>query len=860
MTKKRLYVLLIVLFQILICPHLLAENISLQSDYIRYDKSYRQLTATGNVRVITDDFIINSDYLYINPSDNVFVFESNVSGNIDGNNINSERLVMHSADKYFEMEEIQGQIRSKHVGGLIYFRSKQLFEEPNKKWGSKGIFSTCKYPSHHYHLYADSFEFYPDDKIVASHLFFNVGGLPVFYSPYWIYKLGHQNPILYYPVIGQDEVRGWFVQTTWDYYWNPEHSTLYYVDWYEQIGYGLGLNHTWKMANGDRLSLKGFNVYDQAYAFLGEEKYYGELKYDTKLFKDFKLNTRYYYQTYDRNSNSYTDRERKESDISVSYSGGGQTTSLKLDHDYDYKRDELKNQYDFRYGYKGNNFSYTDLSRKYTKDEYIYRTYGFSNTMYGIRNSFSHKKDEKNKTIQRLETNYNPSYSKSFSYKDNYLSSVSFSLSPKYWEEKRLKKDFNKKLTHQYSSSLSFSKGYPLKSMNINYYWIDDIDGDTVTSDETEKYYVRKLPEMSFVYNDIAIDLPTSVDPTGAGVNLFDIKLSSLFGRYIEEKKISGSDYRMDTEKYQFKMNFVRTLPITPIGGRVWYNSSFEQNVYGTGDASNYRSDSSGYDLDWFSFIKYSCSYNKSYPDMDIFDSEAESNTPFYFDARSKSPVFTRNQKLTLYYLSPLTDLGSKYSVIGAAEKRWELFNWSFSRNHDFVRNTAYDVDTTMLIKPTANNYVEMKTKFDPEYSMHERFWTSPLTIVMNTHLFWGIYMNKTYQIDLYLPRKENLLAGSSTLSYERQVKEDEKWTFSIKDSWNRSKREWEMKNYSVKYELDCLTCLYEYRRSNKLNDEHKFTFRVRAFANDPIGYTKSKVNGVEKWQVHGLDKGMEKR
>lgn len=832
----------------------------LKADYFKFDESISQITVSGNVMISTDKFKVKSDRLYISTSTNAYYFEGNVEGDLEGYKVNSSKLVLYPDEGYIDVNEARANFSPENVGGTVYFYAKSLYDTPDLKYGEHGSFSTCKYDSKHYHIYANTFYYYPGKKLEAWHAIFNVTGMPILYSPYWFYKLGHQNPIMYYPVIGQENLRGWFVQTTWDWYINQEHSQMWYIDWYEKIGMGLGAKHTWKINKDSELMLKGFGLYDKNARFRTtnsdgsyklDRKYYMSSSYKTEIAKDLNLNTSYYYQTYDRYSNDYRREKRRKTSYRIDHTPDKMKNYISHNQDNNYSLKKYDNTYSLNIGDSVNYVNYNETNKEYKygsgNNESVSRLYKLGFKTYDVHHSLSHKREDKNNSLYYLSTEYKPSYSKSFSLKNSALSRYRLNLQPYFWEEQRQGAAFNKKLQHKYKADFYFNKNFFLQSANMEYYWIDDLDDDEYISDSSEKYYVRKYPEVKLNFKKIDID--------HNNFNFFTINTTGLFAHYVEQKDLLNSDYTMDTTKYQAKTELSREQLLDELDTTIWYKTSFKQDFYGTGDAGFDRSDSSGFRSDLWEHFYYKCDFTKTYPD-------GNSNSPFYFDEITKRRAFERRQVFKIYNTSYKIPYAHKYSLLKKNAEHWNSFDWNFSWYHDFFRNYDSDVETKMIVMPIKETKAELSSAFDPNFKSKygQKFWKKDLLISLDLKLQERLKLLQKYSIDLNESTKKNLSSATSKLEYTQPVSSDSFLHFMWQSDWNRTALRWNTSRYSVKYELDCIEYTYEYQRSNKDNDNHKFTFLVKAFPSDPIGISRSKVNGVEKTQMQGLDKNIERR
>lgn len=832
------------------------DSITLKADYLRFDQVQTYLQASGNVEVFSPSFSMKSDTLEVDTSRNIFIFNNRVDGLLDGNAFSADRYTVYGDDEQMEARNISAKVRTKEVGGVVSFKAASLFKKGEEQWGGDGVFTTCKYGTPHFHIQSSAYHYYPDDRAEAQNMLFWIGPLPLLYSPYWIYKLGYQNPIMYYPVIGQDETSGWFLQTTWDYYWNKSHNSLFLVDWYERIGYGLGVDHSWKIDTNSDLRAKVFGLFDTQGVLDDEYKYYTDIKYNLALSKELNTNWSYYYQTYDRYTNNYSKKEQKTFASTLRYARGSDNINFSYNHSYDYRYMSIyRNKYNLSLN---NALSYLEDNYEDASVHNIDRRYGYSTMLLegSLRSDYSTQQ-----TNDRLRSStLTEHYDRMFSLGNTPLNAVRFSFDPQ-WLQRRsdVHQPFDQSLVHNYNADFSPAPYTPLTNLNVRYYWIDDLDSSQVNTDYTDMYQVKSLPEVKMGFKPVPVNIPLPGVPSGNELNLFTLQQNNfLYGHYIETKKLANSDYKMDASKYSMSTSLVRNQRIDEINANVNFSSRFEQIFYDTGDQANTRDDNYGVSVDWFGFMRYSLNYGRNYPGTDLTDSTQKSGTPFFFDAKNYSLYNNRNQVFSLYLMSPQEELVSRYVDLPPLHQPWQMFLWNFSWSHNFITNYFTDISTDLTLQPIEALRINLSAVFDPyDRNSNGYFWTQPLTGVTDWRITNELYLRQNFRIDLNLPQDTNLLNASNELGYVQQIGEAEYLKFKLTHLWDNYRKQWYTNNYSVAWEQDCIMYMYDYSR---MNEEHKFTFKIKAFEADPLGYSKSRINGVDKWQFQGLNKSMERR
>ncbi len=166
-----------------------------------------------------------------------------------------ETLKVYSADQLnyndkmgqFELTgEIIGQYSQYHIfAEKVTIKLKEGEERTYSKPGEirmeEGKFSGCDQEEPHYYFDAAEVIIYPEDHLIARNVFFRElnGSLPLFYWPYLYISLKDKSQRLI-PEIGYNDRRGWFIKSTYYYWYGDRLPGEIYLDYYTISGFGAG--------------------------------------------------------------------------------------------------------------------------------------------------------------------------------------------------------------------------------------------------------------------------------------------------------------------------------------------------------------------------------------------------------------------------------------------------------------------------------------------------------------------------------------------------------------------------------------------------------------------------------------------
>lgn len=159
----------------------------------------------------------------------------------------AEQLTYNDEQAKFELSgEIIGQYSQYHIFAekvtiKLEDGEEKTFSRPGEIKLEEGKFTGCDLEEPHYYFDAAEVIIYPEDHLVARHVFFRElkGSLPLFYWPYLYISLKDKSQRLI-PEIGYNARRGWFIKTTYYYWYDDRLPGEFYLDYYTISGFGGG--------------------------------------------------------------------------------------------------------------------------------------------------------------------------------------------------------------------------------------------------------------------------------------------------------------------------------------------------------------------------------------------------------------------------------------------------------------------------------------------------------------------------------------------------------------------------------------------------------------------------------------------
>jgi len=790
------------------------DLVSLKADHMFYNETTRQVVASSNVSVFFQDLSIQTPSLYLDIDQQQIWGTGNILIKRNQDTIKSASFFFDLDKNKVKVKEVNVAIKPKEVvTGNLYLKVKELEDTSVVKQGASGFATTCDLDHPHYAIYADHFDYYPDQGVYGYNVWIDC---PIYFIPFgmWFpvyhYALGKRNPILLVPMIGQNNVEGWFVRSTWDYFIAKGQTGLAYLDWTEKKGVGIGAKHSYKI---DKLMDGAVYYYQLKEKDTGIQDFNQKIMHTSHLSDVLNLNVRY------ENVKGYTiagaRKEYNSNGIGLIYNDLGDVYSfdysLYNNPNQFYKSEEMHAERSFN--------KYKELDIKLSKST----NDSSSDSSQSIREAWI------------ISQGYRLPYMMEFTDTLQFTSDKSFStsiLTP----DKRFNGDFILTKTFDKDDLISSIK------TEVNIFTFENTEAKN-------RQYIQKVPEITAQLQSQKLfsDIPS-------------------INSYIENKMIWGeyqeAHYSSDTNKMRYltadrirlEENWNTKFQKMLYGTDFDVGLQYKQNFYQIGDLdSNTKAYSYTppsfldgdklytfiqtytHNLDWFGFMTNTLQYIKQ---------DSYGYTPFFFDDDStKQELF--NETLTFYYQSP-----SKYA-------------WRHTTGWNRIVDRPLNYGTKLTIQPTSGTQISFETSYifnDENWRpwMKAGYWNDLVAIIdlqpssnNSTFSLKRFWVQATYDL-----RKGQLTKLAKTLNFGLfEESWENKWNVESYWEYDLAIQAYKLKTLSLVKDLHCREMKIGYSEDIR---EWRFTYTIKAFPSDSIGF---KTNKNEPFQMQGIldDKGTDR-
>ncbi|MFH0763962.1 MAG: hypothetical protein V1927_03045 [Candidatus Omnitrophota bacterium] len=214
------------------------EPIVVNGDKVEYFHEKQQVVGIGNISITYKDVLLTCDKITVYLDTKESIAEGNVRVTQGGAFFTGERM-------NYNFETRKGKILNGYVNAKpFYGKAKDLDKLANKDQCNldDGYVTTCDFTNPHYRVQSKEVRIYLDDKVIAKHIFFYAGNVPVFYFPYYVQPLKEKKSHMTV-IPGRSKEWGNYVLTTYRYYLDDKNCGDILLDYRTKKGLAAGINH-----------------------------------------------------------------------------------------------------------------------------------------------------------------------------------------------------------------------------------------------------------------------------------------------------------------------------------------------------------------------------------------------------------------------------------------------------------------------------------------------------------------------------------------------------------------------------------------------------------------------------------------
>lgn len=220
------------------------EPVVINGDTVEYSETGKTASATNNVVITYQDMKLTCKQAVFHIDTKEVYAEGDVVLTQEKNYFKGDRLVYNMETKTSTVLNPKVFIEPWFYGG----GEKAEKSSVNEYFIKRGYVTTCDKEHPHYRVQSKQLKVYLGDKVTAHDILLFVGEAPIFYFPYYSHSLKDKHPgVTIIP--GQNKNWGYFVLTSWRYYFNEDFRGRFLIDYREKRDFAYGVNLNYRIPN-----------------------------------------------------------------------------------------------------------------------------------------------------------------------------------------------------------------------------------------------------------------------------------------------------------------------------------------------------------------------------------------------------------------------------------------------------------------------------------------------------------------------------------------------------------------------------------------------------------------------------------
>ncbi|MCX5680250.1 MAG: tetratricopeptide repeat protein [Candidatus Omnitrophica bacterium] len=263
-----------------------AEPVVVNGDKVEYFHEQKRVIGVGNVSIEYKDVLLTCEKITVYLDTREAIAEGNVRV--------AQKGAFFTGDKVsYNFDTRQASVIDGYLNANpFYGRAKEVSKVANKDQFNLdyGYMTTCDLDKPHYRIQSKQVKIYLGDKVVAHHIFFFVGKVPIFYFPYYVQPLNEKK--MHITVIpGNRKEWGYYALTSFRYYLDDKNKGDFLLDYRSKKGLAAGINHYYTVPNMGNGAFKVYYADDNgkaAFDHMGPEqtRYRYQARHDWDMAED----------------------------------------------------------------------------------------------------------------------------------------------------------------------------------------------------------------------------------------------------------------------------------------------------------------------------------------------------------------------------------------------------------------------------------------------------------------------------------------------------------------------------------------------------------------------------------------------
>ncbi|MDD4202306.1 MAG: LptA/OstA family protein [Candidatus Omnitrophica bacterium] len=210
------------------------QPIIVNGDTVNYSQQDKIIVGQGNVSVKYGEITLTCDKITVDTTTKIGYCEGSVKITRPGQELTGEKIE-------YNFPEETGKIDKGELKVDSMYSSAGTSEKDSKDHYilSNASLSTCDHDMPHYRIVAKEIQVFVNDKVIAKHVFFYIGNVPVFYIPYYVMPIKQSRNVIDV-VPGYKDNWGYYLLGSYRYYIGEKIRGDIRLDYRTKRGLGYG--------------------------------------------------------------------------------------------------------------------------------------------------------------------------------------------------------------------------------------------------------------------------------------------------------------------------------------------------------------------------------------------------------------------------------------------------------------------------------------------------------------------------------------------------------------------------------------------------------------------------------------------
>jgi len=227
------------------------QPVTVTAQAVHHDLKTDRVTATGNVLIQADEIEMRADRAEVDRKTNVATISGNVEVHVQGQTIRGESFTLNMKSREWHSDSarvvLDPEFFQEGVAQPLFASGGSFAGVAAETTANTAKATSCDREDPHYVLVAQTVHIYPEDKLVAKNVKFQVGHTTLVRVPsYTISLKQRRRRQSLVPVVGYNDIEGAFAKTSYNYRADEAALGTLYLDLMQKRGVGLGVEHEYK--------------------------------------------------------------------------------------------------------------------------------------------------------------------------------------------------------------------------------------------------------------------------------------------------------------------------------------------------------------------------------------------------------------------------------------------------------------------------------------------------------------------------------------------------------------------------------------------------------------------------------------